>query len=99
MVSQEQTLKNNLHNANLNCAVCRGFSKHFVIPPFLCSKLMFYVSKRLKAFSCAKDMKKSVGGLQRAVSLPVGPRQSSGGGTRGETPGNSAYLGFENLLL
>ena len=58
-----------------------------------------WVYKRLKAFSCAKDMKKSVGGLQRAVSLPVGPRQSSGGGTRGETPGNSAYLGFENLLL
>ena len=62
---------------------------------------MFQVEfcKRLKAFSHAEDMKKSAGGLQSAVSLPVGLGQSRDGGTRGEAPGSSGYLGFENLLL
>ena len=44
-------------------------------------------------------MKKSAGGLQRAVSLPIGPGQSPGGGLRGKAPGSAMYLGFENLLL
>ena len=44
-------------------------------------------------------MKKSAGGLQGAVSLPVGPGQSPGGGPRGEALGSSVYLGFEDLLL
>ena len=44
-------------------------------------------------------MKKSAGGVQNAVSLPVCPRKSTGGGPRGKAPGSSAYLGFENLSL
>ena len=52
-----------------------------------------------KAFSHAEGTKKSAGGLQSAISPPVGPGQSPDGGSRGEAPGSSAYLGFENLLL
>ena len=44
-------------------------------------------------------MKKSAGDLQSAVSPPVGPGQSPGGGLRGEAPERSTYLGFENLLF
>ena len=55
--------------------------------------------KRPKGFSHAEEMKKSAGGLQSAVRPPVGPGQSSGGGQRGEAPGRSAHLCFENLLL
>ena len=53
----------------------------------------------LKAFSHAKDMKKSAGGLQSTVSSPIGPRQSPGGGPRDQAPGSSADLDFENPLL
>ena len=53
----------------------------------------------MKAFSYIEDMKNSVGGLQSAVSPPGGPGQSLVGGPRGEAPGTSVYLGFENLLL
>ena len=53
----------------------------------------------LKAFSSTKDMKKSAGGVQRAVRPPVGPGLNPGGGQRGKAAGSSAYLGFENLLL
>ena len=55
------------------------------------------VCKRLKAFSHTKNMKKSAGGLQSAVSPPVGPGKSPGGGLRGDALGSSAYLGFENF--
>ena len=58
-----------------------------------------WVCRRPKAFSHAKDMKKSSGVLQNAVGPPVGPGQSLGGGPRGEVPGSSAYLAFENLLF
>ena len=44
-------------------------------------------------------MKKSAGGLGGAVSPPADPWQSPGGGPRGEDPGSSAYLSFENLFL
>ena len=57
------------------------------------------VGKKPKAFSHAEDMKKSAEGLHSAVSLPIGPGQSPGGGSRDEAPGSSAYFGFENLLL
>ena len=57
--------------------------KLFAMPPFL----------------RAEGLKKSAGGLQSTVSPPVGPRQSPGGIPRGEVPGSSKYLGFENLLL
>ena len=63
-----------------------GFSKHFVIPPCLCSKLS------LKALSQQR-------GLQSAVSPPVDPGQSPGGEPRGKAPRSSAYLGSENLLI
>ena len=53
----------------------------------------------LKVFSHAKDMKKSSGGLESAVSPPVGPGQSPGGEPSSEAPRSSAYLGFENLLI
>ena len=59
---------------------------HFCVPNRVC--------KKLKAFSYAEDMKKSAGGLQSAVSPPVGPGQSPGRGPRGEAPGISVYLGF-----
>ena len=49
-----------------------------------------WVSKRLKAFSHAEDMKISAGGLQNTVSPLVVPEP--GGGHRGEALGNSAYL-------
>ena len=74
-----------------------GFSKHFFIPQFLCSKLR--VCKSPKVFSHAEDTKKSEGGLQNTVSPPAGLGQSLGGGPRGEAQGSSAYLTFENLLL
>ena len=68
------------------------FSYHrFCVPNWLC--------KSPKAFSHAEDMKKSAEGLQSTVSPPVGPGQSPGGRPTDETPGSSAYLGFENLLL
>ena len=44
-----------------------GFSKHFLIPPFLCFRLSL---KRLNAFSHAKDVKKSAGGLHGIIPLP-----------------------------
>ena len=67
------------------------FSNHcFCVPNSFCTR---------KAFSHAEDMMKSAGSLQSAVSPPVGPGQSPGGGPRGKAPGSSAYLGFENLLL
>ena len=44
-------------------------------------------------------MMKSAGGLQNAVSHPVQPGQSPGGGLTGEASGSSRYLGFENLIL
>ena len=62
---------------------------HFCVPN--------WVYKRPKAFSYAKDMKKSAGGLQGTVSPPVDPAGGRGA-ARGETPGSSVYLGFENLL-
>ena len=58
-----------------------------------------WVCKRPGAFSHDEDMKKSAGGLESTVSPPVDPGQSLGGGPRGEAPGSSAYLGFENLIL
>ena len=61
----------------------KGFS---IIPPFLCSK-------RLEAFSCTEDMKKSAGGLKSAVNPPVGPGQS---GRPRRSMGSSVYLGFQN---
>ena len=47
----------------------RGFSKHFVIPPFLCPKLGM---KKAEGCSHAEDMKKSARGLQSTVRPPVG---------------------------
>ena len=44
-------------------------------------------------------MKKSAGGLQSAVSLPLSPGQSLGGGPGGKALGSSVYLDFENLVL
>ena len=55
------------------------------------------VCKRPKAFSHAKDMKKSAGGLQNAVSPLIIPRQSPGGGPRCKAPRSLVYLGFESL--
>ena len=78
------------------CGWGRGFSKHFVIPPFCASN---WVCKRPEAFSYAEDMKKSAGGLQSTVSSSVGPGQNLGVGPRDEAPQSSVYLGFENLFL
>ena len=76
--------------------------KYFSFPSTL-SYYRFFVSnwvyKRPKAFSHAKNMKESEGGLQNTVRPPVGPGQNLGGGPRGKAPGSSAYLGFENLIL
>ena len=44
-------------------------------------------------------MKKSAGGLQSAVSPPVGPGQSPDWGPRCKALEYLAYMGFEYLLL
>ena len=74
----------------------RGFPKHFVIPPFLCSKLSLYKTKSL--FSGLRHEE-----ISRESAEPCKPlcrsRAMADGGARGKALGSLAYLGSDNLLL
>ena len=60
---------------------------------------VFQIELRPKDSYHAEDKKKSAGGLQSAVSPPVGLGQNPSGGPRGKALGRSAYMGFEKSLI
>ena len=74
----------------------RGFPKHFDIPLFLCFKLSLQKAKGL--FSCWRLEEISRGSPEHCKP-PSRSRTEPQWGLRGEVPGSSGYMGFENLLL
>ena len=74
----------------------RGFPKHFDIPLFLCFKLSLQKAKGL--FSCWRLEEISRGSPEH-WKPPSRSRTEPRWGLRGEVPGISGYMGFENLLL